>query len=301
MTSTVPPTVLLIDDSEDIQDLVEARLAPLGVRVLRALLGKDGIDQALDHRPDVILLDLDLPDRNGFDVFHDLRADPCTSSTPVIFLTGDSGFPSRTRGIQLGADAYITKPFDGPTLRGRLESTLREKERRDEVLDRFGVDALTRRPGRVQMEAALQQHIEDPDRGGRRPCLCVFDVRGMRRFSATHGHAAGDEVLVTISRHLAHDTAYDGTYRLHGDRLAVTCFDGAPRRAALADLHRVVDAMVRDLGSEEAPLGVAAGAALWRAGMSAEALLEEAGAALAGAKAEGGSRFAARGWDEAAG
>src|SRR3954454_10303053 len=119
--------VLIIDDSQPIHALVRVRLADEGIELQSAHDGKSGLQCALDNPPDVILLDVDMPDLNGFEVCRRLKADGRTMDVPVIFLTGASSTEEKITGLELGAVDYITKPFDPAELRARVRSSLRTK------------------------------------------------------------------------------------------------------------------------------------------------------------------------------
>jgi signal transduction histidine kinase len=111
--STAPQTALYIDDNLPNVRLVERifTLRPAST-LLVATLGSSGIAMALEHRPDVILLDLHLPDMTGVDVLKRLRAEPATATTPIIIVSADATTSSPKRLRELGATDFITKPFD---------------------------------------------------------------------------------------------------------------------------------------------------------------------------------------------
>src|SRR3954451_4025140 len=123
----VPQKVLIIDDSEMIHGLVRARLKDEPVELLFAADGVRGLQMAAEHAPDLVLLDVDMPEPDGFEVCRRLKADPATRETPVIFLTGASSTEQKLQGLELGAVDYITKPFDPAELRARVRASLRTK------------------------------------------------------------------------------------------------------------------------------------------------------------------------------
>jgi diguanylate cyclase (GGDEF)-like protein len=119
--------VLVIDDASDIHDLVDARIRQGGeeVEVLHALDAESGIRLAREQRPDAILLDLDIPGRNGFEICRELARDPRLVGTPIIFLTGTVDIATKVSAFEAGASDYVTKPFDGFELRARVRAALR--------------------------------------------------------------------------------------------------------------------------------------------------------------------------------
>jgi two-component system, OmpR family, phosphate regulon response regulator PhoB len=129
-TATVPaPTsgerVLVVDDEPDIVALVAYHLAKASYRVATAGTGADAIDMARRERPALIVLDLMLPGMSGFDVLEQLRADENTRDIAVLMLTARREEPDRIRGLSLGADDYLTKPFSPPELVLRVGNILR--------------------------------------------------------------------------------------------------------------------------------------------------------------------------------
>ena len=120
--------VLVIDDSASIQDLVAAHLEAEHLGVHAAYNGELGLAMAVELLPDLILLDIEMPVENGFEVCRRLKADPRLRDVPVIFLTGASSSSEKQQGLEMGAVDYVTKPFDGAELGARVRAALRTKE-----------------------------------------------------------------------------------------------------------------------------------------------------------------------------
>ncbi len=119
-------TLLLADDESDIIDLLKYNLEKEGFDILTASNGREALVQA-KHHPDLILLDVMMPEMNGHDVVRALKADQATSSIPVIFLTARTSELDEVIGLELGADDYVTKPISIPKLIARIKSALRKK------------------------------------------------------------------------------------------------------------------------------------------------------------------------------
>src|ERR671926_355547 len=117
--------VLVVDDEPDIVALVAYHLARTGYRVSTAASGPDAIDVARRERPSLVVLDLMLPGLSGFDVLERLRADDATHDVAVLMLTARREEPDRIRGLTLGADDYLTKPFSPQELVLRVGAILR--------------------------------------------------------------------------------------------------------------------------------------------------------------------------------
>jgi two-component system phosphate regulon response regulator PhoB len=117
--------ILVVDDEPDITALVAYHLAKAGYRVSTAARGPEALKAATEERPDVMILDLMLPGMSGYDVLAELRAKPETRDIGVILLTARKQEADRIRGLTLGADDYLTKPFSPAELTLRVGAVLR--------------------------------------------------------------------------------------------------------------------------------------------------------------------------------
>ena len=127
MTAPAAPTerVLVVDDEPDIVALVAYHLARAGYRVSTAATGADALEVTRRERPSLVVLDLMLPDLSGYEVLQQLRADEATRGVAVLMLTARREEPDRIRGLSLGADDYLTKPFSPQELVLRVGAILR--------------------------------------------------------------------------------------------------------------------------------------------------------------------------------
>lgn len=117
--------ILVVDDEHDILDLVEYNLAKQGYEVIKADNGADGIDQALKHKPDLILLDIMMPKMDGHEVCMRIKNDELLKNTPVIFLTARGDEKTEIRSLDEGADDYLTKPISISKLMSRIKAVIR--------------------------------------------------------------------------------------------------------------------------------------------------------------------------------
>jgi two-component system alkaline phosphatase synthesis response regulator PhoP len=117
--------VLVIEDEHDVAELIRYHLAKEGYEVRLASNGIDGLDQAKASRPDMILLDLMVPQLNGWEVCRRLKQDGSTRSALVIMVTGRAGEGDKVLGFEVGADDYVTKPFSPRELLARIRAVLR--------------------------------------------------------------------------------------------------------------------------------------------------------------------------------
>jgi two-component system phosphate regulon response regulator PhoB len=105
------PTVLIVDDEKDLRQLLDFNLKQAGFRTLHAATGEEALVQVARHQPQMILLDLNLPDVSGIEVARRLKADPDTREIPIVMLTARGGEADRIAGFELGAEDYVPKPF----------------------------------------------------------------------------------------------------------------------------------------------------------------------------------------------
>lgn len=129
--------ILVVDDEPDVQELIEFNLANAGFSVVLAENGADAISKARTHRPDLIVLDVMMPEMDGTEACKLLRRDPLTADTPIIMLTARASEIDRVLGLELGADDYVTKPFSPRELILRIRGLLKRQQApagRSEVL-----------------------------------------------------------------------------------------------------------------------------------------------------------------------
>ena len=194
-----PTRVLVVDDSPSIHKLIVARLRPEGLEVTSELDGEAGVERAVDDQPDLILLDIDLPNVDGFEVCRRLKEHPSTRNTPIIFLTGESDTESKVRGLDLGAVDYVTKPFDEVELRARVRAALRTKRLQDILEQQSFLDGLTGLWNRAYMDRRLESELNVARRYGRPLSLVIADIDNFKRINDTYGHLFGDVVLQGIA------------------------------------------------------------------------------------------------------
>jgi two-component system alkaline phosphatase synthesis response regulator PhoP len=123
--------IMVVDDDRDIRRLVESILVKEGFLTIGAESGADALKKVGSSKPDLIILDLQLPDKDGFEVCKILRADLATRYIPVVFLTVQNLDSYKIAGLEIGADDYITKPFNQTELVARIRAVLRRTEWRD--------------------------------------------------------------------------------------------------------------------------------------------------------------------------
>ncbi len=127
-TKTIPARILVVEDERDIAALVAYHLTKEGYRVSTAESGHEALEAATTERPDLMVLDLMLPGYSGYDVLAELRRRPALADVPVIILTARREEADRVKGLELGADDYLTKPFSPRELVLRVAAVLRRSQ-----------------------------------------------------------------------------------------------------------------------------------------------------------------------------
>ena len=132
----MPETILVVDDEPDVQDLVDHNLRRCGHEVLKASEGNAGLQMAVERIPDLIVLDIMMPGRDGYEVLRVLREDRRTRDIPVVMLTARGQLEDRISGLEHGADDYVSKPFSPRELVLRVNSLLKRavQPRRSQLL-----------------------------------------------------------------------------------------------------------------------------------------------------------------------
>ncbi len=153
-------TVLLIEDNTDIRENLSEILELSSYKVLTAADGKEGVSLAMEHRPDIIICDIMMPKLDGYGVIHMLQKNETTRDIPFIFLSAKAERTEIRKGMELGADDYITKPFSGTEVLSAVESRLRKADLSKEHIspDMHGLNQLITVAGGKD---ALQQLAKD--------------------------------------------------------------------------------------------------------------------------------------------
>ncbi|MEP7356087.1 MAG: response regulator, partial [Anaerolineales bacterium] len=176
--------LLVIEDDPDTASMLSMYFSSQDYRLMVCTRGEEGIAIARQARPDLILLDIILPDVDGYIVCERLRASPRTSHIPIIFLSEKASLSERVAGLGAGAQDYVTKPFDLEELRLRIKNLI-ARSMHDNL-----VDPRTNLPTGPWLKEQLQRARE-------RPGWHVLEARieGFQPFVDQYGFVAGDEVL----------------------------------------------------------------------------------------------------------
>jgi two-component system, cell cycle response regulator len=214
--------VLIIDDDPDALEVARARLTKEELEIRCAQGGVLGLKAARDEDPDLILLDLDMPDISGFDVCRSLKADPELCMIPVLFLSGSTTPEDKIAGLDLGAVDYVTKPFDAFELRARVRAALRTKHLQDMLFEHAHIDPLTGLPNRRALMERLQQEWARIERHGGHLSFIMTDIDNFKSINDRFGHHVGDKILQRVAVALSGQCREnDLPARFGGDEVAI--------------------------------------------------------------------------------
>ena len=190
--------ILSIDDSEDVHLLLKARLKAEGYIFVTCVDPTQALDLIKEETPDLILLDVNMPEISGFELCSQLKANPENQHIPVIFLSATTDSVNKIQGLDLGAVDYVTKPFDPAELRARVRAALRTKRFHDLLAQRAQIDGLTGLWNRSHFDQRLTELVASAKRYGRPFSLVMVDVDHFKQFNDNYGHPFGDRVLQAL-------------------------------------------------------------------------------------------------------
>jgi DNA-binding response OmpR family regulator len=184
----IKPKILIIEDDLDVAEMLNAYFRVQGYEVFTVNWGEDGVRSCQTVHPDLVILDIRLPDIDGYEVARRLRGDRRTADVPIIFLTEKRDRSDRLQGLEIGADDYITKPFDVQELRLRVRNALK----------RISQGSLTN-PVTGLPEGALVDEKLSEVLGKDGTALLLVAIENMVSFREAYGFVASDDVLRAIS------------------------------------------------------------------------------------------------------
>ena len=287
-------TVLMVDDDPQILEVVGSLLGAAGLQVVAVENPRTFWDTLEGVRPDLLLLDIDMPYATGLELCGVVRNDSRWSTLPVIFLTARTDAETIQRMFAVGADDYVAKPVVGPELTTRVANRLERVRLYHRLAE---VDALTGVANRRESEGSIT-HLISLAAGQKQPVsLALIEIDHLKQINDTHGHAVGDEVLRRASKRLRRALrGEDVIGRWGGEEFVIGAF-GVDKAGLVARLDEVLAALRSEgisAGPEVLPLTFSAGVAGYPAdGGDLATIYAAADAALYQAKARGCDRVVA--------
>jgi two-component system cell cycle response regulator len=202
--------VLVADDSLVIRKLLRRQLEEHGHDVVEAVDGEDALVQVRAHLPDVVLLDVEMPNLDGHGVLRRMHGTPDLADIPVVFLTARASTEDVVEGLRLGAHDYLRKPFEPSELVARVSAAVRVKRLQDELRERNAeldeisrMDVVTGLPNRRHLLEHLQAETAAARRRDEPFGLLMIDVDHFKKVNDEWGHESGDAVLRIVAARLA--------------------------------------------------------------------------------------------------
>jgi two-component system cell cycle response regulator len=187
--------ILIVDDDPETLRLIRGWFRGKPFEILGAASGEEGLRLAPVRQPDLILLDLKMPDLDGISVARRLKQDPATRSIPIILLTACRDVSSKVAAFQAGADDYVTKPFEFEEVDARIQRMLRERESRLGLERMVELDEKTRLYNFRGFQRLLADEWLRAVRYSTPLSLVFLDIDFFKKVNDSHGHQAGDQLL----------------------------------------------------------------------------------------------------------
>ena len=196
-------TVLIVDDSP-VNLQVLSKLLQGEWNVKEATNGKTALEIASsEDPPDLILLDVMMPEIDGYTVCRILKASPETKDIPVIFVTAMNLMEDEARGLEMGAIDYIVKPYSAAIVKARVRNHMELKLYRDMLKKASRMDSLTNIANRRRFDETIEMEWKRAFRQSEKLSLLMMDIDYFKRYNDTYGHQAGDECMRQIAMTLA--------------------------------------------------------------------------------------------------
>lgn len=195
-------SILIVDDEPiNIQLLGQALTTQYTIKT--ATSGHKALDiiQSAD-KPDLILLDIKMPDLDGYQVLAQIKSDESTQKIPVIFITSTDDADEEAKGLNLGAMDYITKPFNTTVVHARVRNQLALKQKSDLLEQLVSMDGLTEISNRRFYDVMLQTEWRRCNRSGVALSVIMIDIDCFKQFNDNYGHTEGDSALKKVAKHL---------------------------------------------------------------------------------------------------
>lgn len=288
------PRILIVDDIPINTAILEQALADQ-YAICIANNGDDAIAKAMSlPPPDLILLDINMPGMDGYEILRKLQNDELTRKIPVIFITARTDTEDEEIGFELGAVDYIAKPFKIPVIQARVNNQIKIKQQSERLEQLAHLDCLTDIPNRRLFEEILQKEWQRARRS-RKPLSVIFiDIDFFKKFNDRYGHAMGDECLMAVAKTLKQQLKrYSDFIARYGGEEFVAILPETDEAAALtlAEAMRASATKIQlmDIVTPQRPITLSLGVStvIPEKGMKSEDLVNAADQALYEAKTSG--------------
>ena len=190
MTKIHQTKILVVDDDPDIREAIRLTLDSITYNIVEAENGTKALELVMTEEPDLIILDLMMPGVSGLEVCQKLKESALTSHLPILMLTAKNQIDDKIKGLAIGADEYLAKPFEPLELEARVKALIRQV-RRD-----LYANPMTKLPGNVAIEKELQTLIEVK----KKFAFAYVDIDNFKAYNDTYGYASGDSAIKLTAR-----------------------------------------------------------------------------------------------------
>lgn len=190
--------ILLVDDAPTNIQVLNETLKD-DYRLFFATSGKDALRLINESPPDLIILDVIMPDMDGYEVCRAIKANALSQDIPIIFITSMRQQEDEVIGLELGAVDYITKPFNPAIVRLRVRNQIELKRQRDMLARLSNLDGLTGIPNRRALNSCLDREWRRCQRSRKPVSVIMVDIDHFKKYNDTYGHLAGDDCLKSVS------------------------------------------------------------------------------------------------------
>ena len=246
--------VLAIDDNQTNLAFLRVYLNRMGLEVLLADKAKRGIEMALEEQPDLILLDIVMPDMNGYDVCKHLKLDERTAKIPIIIVSAKDNSEDKITGLKMGASDYVSKPFNPGELKARVQNILQIISLQEKLACKANTDELTGIPNRRHFFDILVREVLAAKINAKPLSVMMMDLDHFKSINDTYGHVAGDMVLRQMGKILKENIyPLDVAARYGGEEFILlmpnTCSEKAMQAAE--KLRKIIDQWQWDIGGDK--------------------------------------------------
>jgi diguanylate cyclase (GGDEF)-like protein len=282
-------TILIIDDSPTIRDLLSSVLMSMA-NIELAVDGVTGLEAAKKIKPDLIILDVQMPGIDGYDVCRQLKDNDETAETPVVFVTAQEDDEEEEKGLSIGATDYIRKPFTFGIVLARVKNILKMQEMKKELERLAYTDPLTSAFNRRYFLSAAKKEILRSSRYGHSLTLLMVDIDHFKSVNDTYGHDIGDEALkITVTTILKALRSEDILGRFGGEEFIILLPETNAVGAELVAqrIRQVVSEIIINTGQKAVSFTVSVGVAEIKKNETIEEMQKRADEALYKAKENG--------------
>lgn len=305
MAETDQRRILVIEDEELIRSVIVAFVTTANFHVIEAANGAEGLKLAKEHVPDMILCDINMPKMDGFRVLAELRREPITAGIPFIFLTGQGEKPDIRRGMNFGADDYLTKPFTRAELLRAIDARLSKKlaitqqfdhqlrEAEEKLQHVMHHDSLTNLPNRLSLREQLNQMLFLGSQ--KHVALLAIGIDRFERINESMGFPHNDALLKLVAERLSQSlTPKDMLARLQAEQFAIILSGVNEQEAAAKVARKILDKISETylVNGLQISLTASVGITMYPSdGMNIDHLIKYAEAAMNHVKRQGGNAF----------